>query len=202
MSEKLSAVPTLARRFLLSKVSDGFLSFIAWVSVVGVALGVLALTVVTSVINGFEGELTRVITGMNGDIVLYSRADPVADPDAVEAKIHKIMPETQAITRAFVTELMASGPGGVAGAVLDGIDNSTLGDVTAIPNHVVSGRLPTVDGEVALCRTLAERIGATEGSEVRLILPFSGESGPTRSAAHGDGDAEGGGRGGSPRWHA
>src|SRR6476619_1131251 len=127
-----STVPLLARRFLLSKHSDGFLSYIAWVSVFGVALGVLALTVVTSVINGFEGELVRVITGMNGDVVLYSRADPVRDPDAVEAKIRKVVPETTAITRSFVTELMVSGPGGVAGAVLDGIDNATLGEVTAI----------------------------------------------------------------------
>jgi lipoprotein-releasing system permease protein len=159
---------------LLSKVSDGFLSFIAWVSVVGVALGVMALTVVTSVINGFEGELTRVITGMNGDVVLYSRADPVSDPDAVEAKIRKVVPETAAVTRSFVMELMASGPGGQAGAVLEGIDPATIGDVTAIPSRVVSGRLPTGPGELALGRALADKLGATEGSEVRLIVPFSG----------------------------
>src|SRR6185436_544183 len=104
---------TLAGKFLLSKASDRFLSFIAWVSVVGVALGVLALTVVTSVINGFEGELERVITGMNGDVILYSRADPITDAGAIEAKIRRILPEARAITRSFVTELMSSGPGGV-----------------------------------------------------------------------------------------
>ena len=37
---------------------------------------------------------------------------------------------------------MASGPSGVAGAVLDGVDNATLGDVTAIPQRVVSGAAP------------------------------------------------------------
>jgi lipoprotein-releasing system permease protein len=169
-------------------VSDGFLSFIAWVSVVGVALGVLALTVVTSVINGFEGELVRVITGMNGDIVLYSRADPVTDPDAVEAKIRKVVPETQSVTRSFVTELMASGPSGVAGAVLDGVDMATLGEVTAIPSRLVSGRMPAADGELTLCRTLADKIGATEGSEVRLILPFSGEA--PKGKRHGDDDSD------------
>ena len=62
------------------EISDGFLSFIAWVSVVGVALGVLALTVVTSTINGFEGELTRVISGTNGDVILYTRGEPVEIP--------------------------------------------------------------------------------------------------------------------------
>lgn len=176
MARTLSAVPTLARRFLLSKVSDGFLSFIAFVSVIGVALGVLALTVVTSVINGFEGELSRVITGMNGDIVLYSRGEPIADADAVEAKIRKVLPETRAITRSFVTELMVSGADGVAGAILEGVDQTTLGEVTAIPSRVTSGRLPDIEGEVALTSALAERLGAEIGSEVRLILPFSGEA--------------------------
>ena len=93
MTRSFSVVPMLARRFLLSKSSDGFLSFIAWVSVVGVALGVLALVVVTSVINGFEGELTRVITGTMGDVFLYSRADPVKDPEQIEEKIRHAVPD-------------------------------------------------------------------------------------------------------------
>src|SRR4051812_4856222 len=93
-----SSVVSLARRFLLSQASDGFLSFIAWVSVVGVMLGVLALTVVTSVINGFEGELTHVITGMDGDVILYSRGDPIRDPEVIEAEIRKVAPQIQAIT--------------------------------------------------------------------------------------------------------
>ena len=60
----------LAKRFLLSKNSDRFLSLMSWVSITGVALGVVALVTVTSVINGFEFELTRAITGMNGDVIL------------------------------------------------------------------------------------------------------------------------------------
>src|SRR3954463_6471538 len=115
MGEKLRAVPTLARRFLLSNSSDGFVSLITWASVSGVLLGVLALTVVTSVINGFEGELSRVITGMNGDVLLYSRGDPLRDPDVVEAEIRKVVPQVQAVTASFVTELMAAGPSGVSG---------------------------------------------------------------------------------------
>ena len=169
-------IPNLARRFLLSKESDGFLSLISWVSIVGVSLGVLALTVVTSVINGFEGELARVITGMNGDVILYSRADPISDVAKTEAKIMKVAPEVQALTAAFVTEMMISGPSGTSGAVLEGIDLDTIGKVTDIPKHLVSGRLPQADGEVAVASALAEHLGATEGSEVRLIAPFAGES--------------------------
>lgn len=177
MRPLLSPVPTLAWRFLSSKASDGFLSFIAWVSVVGVSLGVLALVVVTGVINGFEGELVRIITGMNGDVVLYTRGDPVGEPDKVEARIRKLLPLTEAVSPSFVTQLMASGPGGVSGAVLEGIDSEAIGLVTAIPKRLTAGRLPVVDGEFSMGTALAEKLGLEVGSVVRLILPFVTDEG-------------------------
>jgi lipoprotein-releasing system permease protein len=169
-------VPTLARRLLLSKSSDGFISFIAWVSVVGVALGVLALTVVTSTINGFEGELIRVISGTNGDVIFYTRGDPVQDPDRVQDRIRRIVPDTQAISATFTTQLMASGETGVAGAVLEGVDAKTIGAVTVIPERIAQGRMPEKSGEILIGDALADRIGAKLGSEVRLIIPFTEES--------------------------
>ncbi len=176
-----SAVGLLAKRFLLSKTSDGFISLIAWVSVVGVTLGVLALTVVTSVINGFENELVQNITGMNGDIVLYSRADAVGDPTAVEEKIRKLAPEVKAITHSFVSELMISGPNSVAGAVLEGFDPETLGEVTVIPKRLIAGRMPEENQEVALTSGIADRLGAKVDSEVRLVIPAVGEGGESAS---------------------
>ena len=170
----MNLVPILAKRFLTSKSSDGFLSLISWVSIVGVALGVLALVVVTSVINGFEGDLARVITGMNGDILFYSKAEPVSDFTKVENKLREVVPETQDITHSYMIELMVSGPTGVAGGILEGFDVSTLGKVTEIPQRVSEGRLPEVDGEIALGNSLAERIGATVGSDIRIIIPFGG----------------------------
>jgi lipoprotein-releasing system permease protein len=171
-----SSVPTLARKFLLSKQSEGFLSFIAWVSVLGVALGVLALTVVTNVINGFENELTRAITGMNGDLILYSRGEPVENFQQVETDIRRTVPEVEALTPSFITELMASGPQGVSGAVLQGFDPETFGQVTAVPKRVVAGRLPTTDREVAVGMALADKVGAVPFSDLKLIAPFSGAS--------------------------
>lgn len=189
MGRKVSIAAFLARRFLLAKRpsksseaderggSGGFVSFIAWVSVAGIALGVWSLVVVTSVVNGFEAELSRVISGMNGDVILYSRGEPIRDPGVVEKKIRRIVPEVQSISASFVTEVMASGPHGVAGAVLEGIDLRTIGQVTLIPERLVSGRMPAEPGEVAIGTALGERLGAPVGSELRLILPFTGEEG-------------------------
>lgn len=203
-----SVIPLLAKRFLLSQQAEGFPSFVAWVSVTGVALGVLALTVVTSVVNGFEGELTRVITGTNGEVILYSRGDPVHEPDAIIARVKRTVPELQAISASFVSQLMISGPHGVAGAAMEGIDPVTIGFVTEIPQRISEGKIfseyrPALTGrpprevlshlenraadlakepqprmEIVVGSALAERIGAKVGTDVQLIIPFAGESGP------------------------
>lgn len=181
-----SAVPLLARRFLASRQSDRFLGMIAWVSVLGTSLGVLALTVVTSVINGFQGELSRVITGMNGDVVLYSRGEAISDPDRVEQKIRAALPNTVGITRSFIAELMASGPSGVAGVVLEGADLGSVRQVTLLADRVVEGRLPRGAGEYAIGASLAERLGLKLGSEFRLIAPFAGDVLESESGAVAD----------------
>jgi len=177
-------VRTIARRFLLSKNSEGFLSLISGVSVTGVAVGVAALVVVTSVINGFEGELVQAITGMNGDVLLYTRGNPVSNAPLFQEKILKAIPETKAVSASFVTELMVGGASGVAGAVMEGVDPATLAQVTTIPSRIREGRLPEKDGEVLVGSALAERIGAHVGDRVRLIIPFAGEGLDPSKAEH------------------
>jgi lipoprotein-releasing system permease protein len=171
MARRPNPVSILAKGFLLSKSSDGFLSLIAWVSIVGVALGVLALTVVTSVINGFEGELGEAISGLNGDVVLYSQADPVADPKVIEKKIMRALPQAKGISTSLITELMAAGPKGTGGVVLEGVDPVAVGRATTLPKRISEGRMPAKEGEIVLARVLADKIGATEGSFVRLVIP-------------------------------
>ncbi len=171
MARRPNPVTILAKGFLLSKSSDGFLSLISWVSVVGVALGVLALTVVTSVVNGFEGELGEAISGLNGDVVLYSKADPVADPGVIEKKIMRTLPQAKGISTSLITELMAAGPKGTGGVVLEGIDPVAAAKATTLPKRIIRGRMPEKDGEIVLARVLAEKIGADAGSVVRLVIP-------------------------------
>ncbi len=165
----------LAQRLLNSKSSDNFVSFISLVSVIGVALGVIALTVVTSVINGFEGELAKTVTRLNGDLLLYSRADPVGDADKVIEQIKRALPETKAVTTALLVDLMVSGPKAVSGALLEGYDLSTASQVVDLKSVILKGELPNVEGDVAIGKSLAEKIGAEVGTVIRLILPgFNG----------------------------
>lgn len=168
----MSLFTRLAGRFLLSKTSDGFISFISGVSMVGVALGVFSLVVVTSVISGFEGEIARAVTGVNGDVILTTRGEPIKESEVYEKKIKTLLGNVKGISPSLMTELMVSGPNAVAGGVIEGIDPNRVGEATEIPKRVKEGRLPVRAHEFALGAALAEKIGAKLGSDIRLIIPF------------------------------
>lgn len=135
-------IPALAKRFLLSKRSDGFISLISWVSILGVVLGTLALVVVTSAINGFEKELTKVITGVNGDVFLYTRGSPVGGQNEVIERIKKASAFVQHVTPTFISELMVGGPTSVSGAVIEGVELSSYSQVASVTSKTISGRFP------------------------------------------------------------
>ncbi len=174
----------IALRFLTSKKLDTdtrhthFLSFVTLVSVIGVCVGVLALLLVTSVVNGFEKELTQIISGTQGDIIFYSRGSPIRDRDSLERKVKEFTPNFEAITGSFVSEVMFHGPNGVSGGIIEGVDPSTWSSVTSVEKHLVKGGLfPTEEGQIAVGESLAEKLGVGVGDSMRVILPFSGYEG-------------------------
>ena len=74
MSDAAPAVERwLAWRYLATRQREGFVSFIATFSLIGVALGVATLIVVLSVMGGFRQQLIGRILGMNGHIVITAR---------------------------------------------------------------------------------------------------------------------------------
>jgi lipoprotein-releasing system permease protein len=171
----------IAIRFLTSKKADDdsrhthFLSFVTLVSIIGVCVGVLALLVVTSVVNGFEKELTSIISGTQGDVIFYSRGTPIRDREGLERKIREFTPHLTAITGSFIGEVMFHGPNGVAGGIIEGVEPDTWGSVTAVERHLEKGGFfPKEEGQIALGASLAEKIGVKAGDSVRVILPFTG----------------------------
>lgn len=165
----------IALRFGLSRKSERFVSFITGVSVAAVALGVMALVVVTSVVNGFERELIQVITGMKGEVILYTKGVPVSEQEDVPQRIRSIAPEVDTIVPSVLTEILASGPKGVTGALIEGVSLADLSKVGRLSEHIQKGRLPDAPREVVLGHSLAHKLGVKVGDELRLIAPFGGE---------------------------
>jgi lipoprotein-releasing system permease protein len=164
----------IASRLLAPRADRGLLGLIGSVSVAGVFIGVLALAVVTSVINGFQDELERTIAGAQGEIIFSTRSTPIRDVGVLENKIRAEVSELNAITHSLTTEAMLSGPEGSSGAVLEGVDSASFRQVTQVEERLVEGQWLEGPNSVVLGRALAKKIGVRVGDAVQALLPQSG----------------------------
>ena len=74
----------LAKRFLRSKGESGFISFITFISIAGIAIGVAALIIAVSVLNGFEKEITEKTVSLSSHIQVTSfKKEGIADYNRV-----------------------------------------------------------------------------------------------------------------------
>ncbi|VVC54569.1 Lipoprotein-releasing system transmembrane subunit LolC [Beijerinckiaceae bacterium RH AL1] len=80
----------IAGRYLRARRKSGFVSVIALISFLGIALGVATLIVVLSVMNGFHKELLDKIVGVNGHIFLQAADSPLTDYDKVTAETRRV----------------------------------------------------------------------------------------------------------------
>ena len=173
----MSIVSLVARRFLTGRRSNGFLSFIAFVSLFGVCLGVAALTVVMGVMEGFEGQLRSIITGTHSHIVLYSTRQAISDPADLKERIQRVAPDgIEAMSPYVFSEVMLARKSRVAGSMLEGIGSDMQG-TTELTRHLSAGAMPApgvgqAPPTIVLGSALAESLAAKEGDDVTVISPF------------------------------
>src|SRR5690349_842658 len=128
-------------RYLLSRKHNALLSLITVISIVGVALGVTALTIVLSVVSGFEQDFQKKILGNNAPLILFKSTGPVRDYAPILEKVEKV-PGVRAASPFIYSEVLLHGDSGrSAGIVLYGVDPKKIGQVTSLGKDMVSGTL-------------------------------------------------------------
>ena len=164
---------TVARRYLLPGKGEGFIFLVASISLFAVALGVAALIIVMSVMNGFRAELFDKITGLNGHAIVQGYEGRLTDWQRISDAARKV-PGVTSATPLIEQPLMASANGRVEAVFLRGMRLADIRDNAVIAKNVKSGNLATVtpgSNRVAIGVRLAETLGAYPGSEIQLISP-------------------------------
>ena len=115
------------------------------ISIGGVATGVWALTVVLSVMSGFEQDLKSKILGAHahGVVLKYGQND-FTGWRGVQDRVLSV-PGVAASTPFLYAEVMLSAGQNLTGSVVKGVDTATLGTVTDIPRNLEEGRLEWLD---------------------------------------------------------
>ena len=167
----------IARKYLLAKRKQTFISIITFISIGGVAVGVMALIIVLAVMSGFERELKERILGATAHAHVTSLNGSFGNPFAVAEKVRKIDGVVAASPYVF-TQMMISSGSGAVGGVLRGVDTATVGDVTRLRRDLKSGRLEdlhraTKDGlpGAILGKELAGNLGVGAGDVIEVLVP-------------------------------
>jgi lipoprotein-releasing system permease protein len=163
----------VARRYLLPEKGEGFIFAAAGFSIGAVALGVAALIVVMSVMNGFRTELFDKVVGLNGHAVIQGFGGRLENWQQIADTAKKTKGVTSALPL-IEQPLMASGNGRVEGVIVRGMRLSDILSNKTLTGHVVAGDWKSVtpgSGRIAIGSRLADQLGAGPGSEISLISP-------------------------------
>ncbi|MDB5814499.1 MAG: lipoprotein releasing system, transrane protein LolC/E family [Rhodocyclales bacterium] len=151
----------------------GFVSFISFVSMAGIALGVAALIIVLSVMNGFQRDLRTRILGVASHVQISAYEGELHDWQKY-ADIARKQPQVQAAAPYIEAQAMFSLDSIVKGAIVRGIDPALEDSVADFSKYMKAGKLSDlVPGEfdIILGIDLARSLGVQIGDKVTLIAP-------------------------------
>ena len=159
-----------ALRYLTAKRKEKFISLISLISILGVAVGVAALIIVISVMNGFDEDLKNKIIGS------YSHIEIVSD--------YGVKPSWELTGRILGTEHVIAASyflngqalirkeGNVAGIIVKGIDPRTEVRVNSLGKYIKKGTLDNLKSDgIVLGSELASKLDVDVGGTVSLVSP-------------------------------
>lgn len=167
-------------RYTRAKRRNHFISFISMTSMIGIGLGVAALIVVLSVMNGFQEELRSRILGVASHIQITGANNTLSEWQAV-ADAAQPAKHVVGVAPYIMAQGMFSNGQAVQGAIVRGVLPSDEGKVSDLAGHMRAGQLADLKpGEfgVVLGAELAQSLGVALGDKVVLMAP-QGQFTPT-----------------------
>jgi lipoprotein-releasing system permease protein len=167
----------IAWRYLRAKRKTRFISIITFISVAGVAVGVMALVVVLAVMNGFESEIHSRIMGINAHVILLRYGNEPIENYRELAQEAEAVPDVVAAAPFTYTKAVLQGYGGSDGVVVRGIELASEARVTDIlmninpPLETLTAPPGETPGAI-IGDELAKRLRVAVGDTVAISSPF------------------------------
>jgi lipoprotein-releasing system permease protein len=164
----------VAGRYLRARKGERFVSIIAVFSLVGIALGVATLIVVTSVMSGFQEEMVSRFLGVNGHVTIEAFAGQKIDNyEDLAKQIRSLNGVNSALATLDGQVLLNTPTNASTGALVRGISQDDLRSLHRISDHILAGSLDDFQGDNALAVGVgfANKYRVGIGDLVTLISP-------------------------------
>ena len=171
----------IALRYFRSKKKHRGISINTFISIAGVALGVMTLLTVLSVMSGFHEDLQEKILGVNPHVIVLSYSGRVADHKSVTETINNVDGVTDSAPFIYGQVMLRSGDR-AQGVVVRGVDPRRGAVTTNILENIISGSVEDLKAGsdlpgIILGRQLLRSLGLFVGDEIDMVSPM-GEMGP------------------------
>ena len=158
----------LILRFLYSKKSDGFISIFSWFSIIGITIGVGAIIIVMSVMNGFREEITSRLLGINGHLNIYSDKNEILKD---ELDYFLQLNNNILLTPLTQTQALLISKDSSKGVFLRGYDLDFISESHFIYNKIKQGKLFSNKNEIIIGYALAKNLGLKIGDKIKIAIP-------------------------------
>lgn len=168
----------ISLRYLKAKRKQAFISVISFISISGVAIGVMALIIVLGVMTGFSDDLRNKILGAKSHLVISQHGAGITNYREIVKEVESIEGVVSA-TPSIYSQTMLTSASNALGVVLKGIDLDSAPKVTNLASIIVEGKLTDLKDKstsglpgILLGKELAMILGVFCNDEIKAISPF------------------------------
>ena len=163
----------IALHYLKPK-NNSFIALLSFISVLGITIGVMALIVIISVMNGLSHTLKKRVIGIESQIIVLNYNGLIDHYKKAVKKVSSIN-GVKSVSPFIYADVMISSASASTGSILRGIDVKTEENVTNLKRYLIKGNLSALNDkkkrEIVLGKVLARNLGVTVGGMVTVVSP-------------------------------
>ena len=165
----------ITKRFLFSKKSEGYVSIFSWFSIIGISLGVAAIIIVMSVMNGFRSNLTERLLGVNSHLNLYSFNEKINLEEINVLKTNLDSGHYEQLLPSIETQGLVINNKISRGVIIRGYEN--LSSDHYLYDQIITKKINSINfNQIIIGDALAKDLKLQIGDKLKLAIPKTDKS--------------------------
>ena len=165
----------IIKRFLFSKKTEGYVSVFSWFSIIGIALGVAAIIIVMSVMNGFRSNLTERLIGINSHINIYSFNDSIKEEEIEDIKNDLNITNYKNLLSSVETQGLIIKENISNGVIIRGYNE--INSEHYLYDKIITTKLSSIEfDKIVIGDALANKLNLKVGDQLKIAIPKTDKS--------------------------
>ncbi len=165
----------ITKRFLFSKKTEGYVSIFSWFSIIGIAVGVAAIIIVMSVMNGFRSNLTERLIGVNSHLNIYSFDKKIHTDEVNLLKKNLTSNDFDKIFPSVETQGLVINDDISKGVIIRGYEEININHY--LNEKLISKKISSVNfDKIIIGDALAKELNLKIGDSIKLAIPKTDKS--------------------------